>query len=320
MNNKFELLKNVDLFSNLNEKEISIIARYSDYYTYKKGEIIFREGDYADGLYIIEKGEILISKKKEGSTINVAEFIMGESFGELDLLENKPMTATAFAESACTLLIFPAKNIGFENVFSKEPRISAIILHELLAIIAGRIRSTNKLISKKSKWITNLKGRLYKDKLTGLFNRTYFEEELIVNLPKLGEKTSLVMVKPDKFKLINDNYGHEGGDRALQLISSSIESQLREDDIAVRYRGDEFAIILPDSDFDCALNFSNDIKTQIKKLNLDQITGGEPLSITASIGVATYPVHAKSGADLINTCFKKMFLAWESGGDRVIAL
>ncbi len=320
MNGKLGLFKNVSLFANLTERDLQTIAQYSDYYAYKKGDVIFKEGDYADGLYIIAKGEVLITKRRDNVTINVADFIKGESFGELDLLENKPMNASATAESDCSLLIFPTKDMGFENVLSKQPEISAHILHELLAIIANRIRNTNNLISKKSKWITELKGQLYRDKLTGLFNRTYFEEELIANIQKLGEKVSLVMVKPDKFKMINDNYGHEGGDRALQIISNCLESQLRENDIAVRYRGDEFAVILPSSDFNIALNYANDIKQFIKELNLDIVTGGEPLSITASIGTATYPVHAKTGMDLIKICFDKMFMAWESGGDRVISL
>ncbi len=317
---KFELLKSVNLFSNLNEKELSIVAENSGFYTFKKDEIIFSEGRPGDGLYIVEDGEIIIQKIKNGETINIAQFIKGESFGELDLLDNKPMTATAVSESDSTILIYPSKGQNFRDVLNSHPEISARILHELLAIIANRIRSTNRLLSEKSKWIEDLKKQLYNDKLTGLYNRTYLDEEFVARIGDMGKTVSLVMIKPDNFKFINDNYGHQGGDRALQLISSGIMAHLRDGDIAARYRGDEFAVILPDTGIGAAMKFSYDMLLLAKFVDFSEITGGRPLTITASVGIAVYPRCAQDAKTLIKICFDKMFEARESGGDRVMVV
>jgi diguanylate cyclase (GGDEF)-like protein len=136
----------------------------------------------------------------------------------------------------------------------------------------------------------------------------------------MGGKVSLVMIKPDNFKFINDNYGHQGGDKALQQMAYTIKSQLRENDMAVRYRGDEFAVIMPDSDIDAAMKFSNVIKSLISAMDFTEITAGKPLKITASIGIAVYPDHAEDSKNLVKICFDKMFEARESGGDRVLCV
>ena len=320
LKHKIELLKTVNIFSNLNENELSIVAENSGFYNFRKDEVIFNEGELGDGLYIIDDGEIIIQKKKNGETLNIAQFIKGESFGELDLLENKPMTATAIAEIDSTVLIYPAKGSNFSDVLKEHPEISARMLHELLAIIAGRIRNTNNLLSQKSKWIEDLKKQLYNDKLTGLNNRTYLDEEFSSHISEMGSQVSLVMIKPDNFKFINDNYGHQGGDKALQQISFAIKSQLRDNDIAVRYRGDEFAVILPDTKVDAAMFFSKKILSLVKSMDFTEITSGKSLTITASVGIALYPDHAKDSKSLVKICFDKMFEARESGGDRVMVV
>lgn len=320
LSKKLDLLKNVNIFSSLKGKELSIVAENSEFYDFGKGDVIFEEGNYSDGLYVIDDGEIVIQKKRNGENINIAQFIKGESFGELDLLENRPMSATAVAESDSRILVFPSRELKFEDVLNGYPAISAQILHELLAVIAGRIRKTNKLLTEKSKWIGELKSRLYNDKLTGLYNRTYLDEEFSAKIGDLGSRVSLVMIKPDNFKHINDKYGHEGGDRALQMIAYSIKSQLREDYIAARYRGDEFAVILPGDMMETVLNFADGIKFLMSILDFKEITGGEPLRMTASIGIAVYPDHAATAEELIKLCFDKMFEARETGGNRVLSV
>jgi diguanylate cyclase (GGDEF)-like protein len=320
ISHKIELLKTVSLFSNLNEKELSIVAGNSGFYNFKKDEILFNEGELGEGVYIIDDGEIIIQKKKNGETLNIAQFIKGESFGELDLLENKPMTATAIAETDSTILIYPSRGHNFRDVLREHPEISARMLHELLAIIAGRIRNTNKLLSEKSKWIEDLKKQLYNDKLTGLYNRTYLDEEFSSRINDMGSSVALVMIKPDNFKFINDNYGHQGGDKALQQISFGVRSLLRDVDIAVRYRGDEFAVILPDSKLYTAMKFSDKMLSLVKSMDFAEITGGKPLTITASAGIAIYPEHAHDSKNLVKICFDRMFEAREAGGDRVLVV
>ncbi len=316
---KINLLKGVSIFTSLDDKELDVVAGNSEFYSYRKGDVIFREGSYSDGLYVISEGEVLITKQRaDDETMNIAQFIPGESFGEMDLLENRVMSATAKAESDAVILVFPSRGTNFRDVLGRYPEISARILHELMAAIAGRIRSTNRLISEKSQWVDDLKQQLYSDKLTGLYNRTFLDEEFPRQVSEYGPVSSMVMIKPDTFKAINDNCGHEAGDKALKMIAYAIKSHVRDADIAVRFRGDEFAVVLPGAALDAAITCAEHLRTQLNNLNFDHITGGG-FSTTVSIGAAEYPNHGGDPKRLVETCFNRMFAARERGGNRIVS-
>lgn len=317
LSEKLDLLRGVSLFSTLEQRELEVVALNSEYCTYREGDVIFHEGSRGGGLYVISQGEVLITKKRaDGDTMGIAQFIQGESFGEMDLLENREMTASARAEKETKLLIFPSPGTRLQDVLDRHPDISARILHELMAVIAGRIRGTNRLISEKSQWVQDLKRQLYYDKLTGLYNRTFLEEEFPKQLADFGPETSVIMIKPDNFKTINDLFGHDAGDRALRLIAFSIKSQVRHTDIVVRYRGDEFAVIFPGTGFDKALVYAEHVRSLLSRLDYAHITG-DGFTTTVSIGLGTFPLHAVDPKELIVLCFNRMFSAREGGGDRV---
>lgn len=318
MQEKIELLKIVYLFSRLKKQELSVVARYSYYHNFNQGETIFSEGSHSEELYIIKKGEVLISKHRgDNEDIDIARFISGEIFGELDLLDNTPRTAVAVAEKDTTLLIFPKKGVRFKDILQKHPEIFARILHKLLAKIAGRIRTVNQHISEKTPLVQDLRRQLLKDKLTGLYNRAFLEEDFKALLPGYGVSTSLVMIKPDNFKYINDTFGHDVGDRVLKLMAAAVKSGLRGDDVALRYRGDEFAVILPDTGAKTASIIAEELRTKIYSLDVSRITGGRAFQVTASIGIAAYPVHADDTEALTEIALNKMFDARNSGGNLV---
>lgn len=318
MTDKLDLLRKVSLFANLEQRDLDVVAQNSELRRFLKGETIFREGNRGEGLYVIREGEVHVTRQRaENEIMNLAHFLPGESFGELDILEDRPLTATATAETDAVLLVFPPRGLRFQDVLIQHPEISARILHELLAFIAGRIRTTNRHLSEKSNWIEELKNQLYKDKLTALYNRTYLDEEFPKRIADYGPETSIVMIKPDNFKIINDSCGHEAGDAALKLIASSIRSQLDDRDIMVRYRGDEFALIAPGAGLDRALELAEQVRQLMKKISFEQITGGMPITVTASVGVAVYPHHTADPRELVSACFARMFRARENGGDRV---
>ncbi len=317
---KIQLLRNASLFSKLREAELEIVAAYSEYYDFKQGQTVFSEGSNAEVLYIIKEGEVFVSRENQSrGVIDLARYISNESFGELSLLTSKSRTATAIAEKDTTLLIFPMEGVNFKDVLEKHPEISARILHKFLAIIAGRIRNTNKLISEKTPWIRDLRRQLFSDKLTGLYNRTFIEEDFAAFLPQYGEFTSLIMLKPDNFKEINDNFGHDVGDKVLRLLAIFLQSILREDDMGVRYRGDEFAAILPNTNTEEALAIADDIRSTIMEMDISNATNGELDKISVSIGVSTYPFHASDNIMLADRAHEKMFEAREKGGNRVLS-
>ncbi|MFW6137732.1 MAG: diguanylate cyclase [Spirochaetota bacterium] len=319
MSTKIDLLKKVSLFSSLSRAQLQVIADLSRYYNFNKGDVIFENGGHREELFVIKKGEVLITRnEQQGKTSDIARFISGESFGEMELLDKEPTPTTAYAEKNTTLLIFPKKGTSLTEVMDRYPRIFAFVLHQLLAMIASRIRSTNRLISEKTPWVQDLRKQLLTDKLTAVYNRTYLEEDLPSILSKSDSNTGLIIIKPDNFKRINDNCGHQAGDRVLQLIAATIKSTLSEEHIPARFRGDEFAVILPDSRPGQALETADSLKKALTEMSIGDSTDGKITRMTFSMGISTYSRSFQTWENTMQDAFNKMWKAREEGGDRIV--
>ena len=128
------------------------------------------------------------------------------------------------------------------------------------------------------------------DSLTGIFNRRSFMEfskrEIYRVLRNTGYAVSLVMIDLDNFKAINDQYGHRLGDKALVTFTTTIQKQLREFDIFGRVGGEEFAILLADTDARTAIQITERLRTAVEALRI-QTGKNREVSITASFGVVS---------------------------------
>ena len=313
---KLALLSKAGLFSQLREAELRTLSRYSGYRTFAEGELIFPEGSHREELYLIKNGRVVIRRGGNGEGQDIARFVAGEVFGEMDLLDSAPRSASAFAEESTTLLVFP-NEVPFQELLEKHPYVFARILRKLLGEIAGRIRAIDRLVSEKSPWIEELKRQLLRDKLSGLYNRAFLEEEL-PRLLAAGRPVSLLVVKPDNFKTINDTCAHEAGDRTLVLIADALKSCLAEGDLGVRYRGDEYCAVLPGRPAPEAARLAECIRLAVGRVDVAQVTGGAVTSLPASVGVCTWPDSAADAKSLIAGGFERMLKARADGGNRVL--
>jgi diguanylate cyclase (GGDEF)-like protein len=318
MNQKIDLLRKVELFSTLKNEELDIVGRYSDYYSYQSGEIIFQEGKHNEELYIISDGEVLITKHLNGNRdMDLARFISGECFGEMNLFDSALRNTVARAERDTTLLLFPMKGMKFQEIIHEHPDVFAHILHKIIAGIAKRIRTANRLICEKEPWIQKLKSQIMKDELTGLHNRTYLAERLPTLCSPGRHRTCVLLLKPDQFKKINDVYGHEAGDRVLQLMAETLKSLVRKNDILIRFQGDEFLIVLPRTDDTRAFMIAEQCRKEIRAMDLTGIVE-EDFPFTASVGVAVHDGKAGHSDRIITAATEAMLRARKKGGDCVL--
>ncbi|MHB8454674.1 MAG: GGDEF domain-containing protein [Acidiferrobacterales bacterium] len=126
------------------------------------------------------------------------------------------------------------------------------------------------------------------DALTGVANRRFFERRLREELSlreRRRNSLAFLLVDLDHFKDLNDHYGHQAGDRALQQVAMTLSQGLRASDVLVRYGGEEFALLLPDTGLDKATEIAQRLRSQVAELAIDG-SPGEALKVTASIGVA----------------------------------
>jgi diguanylate cyclase len=125
-------------------------------------------------------------------------------------------------------------------------------------------------------------------------------------------------VKPDNFKAVNDTYGHEAGDKTLALLSEAVKSHIGEGDIGVRYRGDEYCVVLPGRDARAMAALAETMRAAVKSIDMRPVTGGAAFGLTGSVGISQHPAPAADAKDLVARAFEQMWQARNAGGDRLL--
>jgi diguanylate cyclase (GGDEF)-like protein len=157
------------------------------------------------------------------------------------------------------------------------------------------------------------------DALTELYNHREFYlrvKEEIERSQRYGHVFSILIVDLDNFKEINDTFGHQAGDKALQSIASLLIREARPVDAVARYGGDEFAIVLPETPFINALNMAERIRGAIASHTII-IYPGEKNHLTASIGVASYPEDGTVESEIVSVADQSLYAAKNGGRNRV---
>jgi diguanylate cyclase (GGDEF)-like protein len=164
-----------------------------------------------------------------------------------------------------------------------------------------------------------LRNQSIHDPLTGLFNRRYMEETLgreVLRSRRSGHPLGLLMVDVDGFKQQNDALGHHAGDAVLRELATVLQANLRKEDIACRYGGEEFVLVLPDASLDNAARRAEQLRLTVKQMRL--VRDSVPLRpITVSIGVAGFPEHGAEGEALLRAADEALYQAKREGRDRV---
>lgn len=159
------------------------------------------------------------------------------------------------------------------------------------------------------------------DPLTGLYNRRYLEETLereVARAVRAKQPISIVMLDIDDFKTLNDRYGHQAGDQLLCLLGDVLQARTRRDDIACRFGGDEFVVMLTGTPLEAAAERAEEWRRAIED---GQVLDAEhPLHTTLSAGIAGFPVHGPTGAELLRSADRALYQAKTEGRNRVVVL
>jgi diguanylate cyclase (GGDEF)-like protein len=196
---------------------------------------------------------------------------------------------------------------GVEGPLEEKQRVVLSVADQFALALANlRLRET-------------LRGLSIRDPLTGLFNRRYLEESLDRELRRAQRRSlpvAILMLDVDHFKRFNDTFGHEAGDLVLKEVATILRSNSRAEDIACRYGGEEFTLILPEMSLEHAKAKAQLINAAVRQLRVLQ--GQQALGpVTISVGVAIFPIDGSNGRDVLHAADAALYRAKQCGRDRV---
>jgi diguanylate cyclase (GGDEF)-like protein/PAS domain S-box-containing protein len=190
---------------------------------------------------------------------------------------------------------------------SKERLAVSVAEHVALALSSLRLRET-------------LHNQAIRDPLTGLFNRRYMEESLERELRRSIRKKStvgIIMLDLDHFKRFNDTFGHDLGDTILSAFGDFLQRHIRSEDLACRYGGEEFTLILPEATLQETYERAEQVRRQIKFVDV-QHNGRSFGNLSISCGVAVFPEHGSSAETILRAADAALYRAKAEGRDRVV--
>lgn len=167
-----------------------------------------------------------------------------------------------------------------------------------------------------AQYVERIRHLSYLDGLTGIFNRRFFEMRITEEMERARRSRSgmaLVITDIDQFKKINDEFGHLLGDEVLRQVSSLFHQQLRKIDVVCRYGGEEFAVLLSNTNAEHALGVAEKLRRMVESWNFP----GVPRTVTISAGIAIFPEHGANRDELVQAADVGLYSAKQSGRNRV---
>jgi diguanylate cyclase (GGDEF)-like protein len=182
-----------------------------------------------------------------------------------------------------------------------------LLLRTLADLISGALHNARTLQEAQEQAIT--------DGLTGVKTHRYLMEALSTEwrrATRMGRQFALLLLDLDRFKFVNDHYGHLEGDVVLRRVGRLLEEHCRRSDVVARYGGDEFVILMVETDIDPARQLANKVRGMLASDPLLRQRG-----ITASFGIAAFPVHGSTPEELLERADAAMYLSKRRGGNAV---
>lgn len=310
------LLEKSEFFSRLLRDDLYWLASRSTVGAYADGAELFKAGEHASRLYIIRAGAVVVSRAVDGRSEEMARFVGGDVLGDFDFARGAAYDAAAACAGPAEILSFPGQGWTFADLVRERPDVAARILLRSVAMISSRVRSTQLLISQNAPWVRELRRQMYTDAATGLWSRSYLDEEI----PRLVKPhAAFILIKPDRFKELCDTWGHAAGDAAMERLAAALkaEARRRRDSWAIRLKSNETAFVASACRPDEAEAIAATLARAVEGLDLSEATGGSRFRFTASIAIGIWPQDCDEPRSLVEFTYGVLMKAWKDGGNRI---
>jgi diguanylate cyclase (GGDEF)-like protein len=306
----FETLCRSRLFRNVPPGVAARVAAGSATRDLAAGEVLIEVGQRNESVYILLDGELAVLVAPDGPPhILLAP---GEIVGEVSVLDREAASATVRASRPSLVLEIDAEQLW--ALVDRAPEVARNLLH----LLSGRIRHDDEVLAETARLRRHFEQAATVDGLTGLRNRRWLDDAFARQLARtvrVGEPASLLMIDIDRFKELNDRFGHLAGDAVLCRVAQSLAKNLRPRDLLARYGGEEFAVLLPETDSDEAFVIAERLRTAAEGGG-DELGGERLPAATVSAGVATAHLSDSLPA-LLSLADEALYRAKERGRNRV---
>ncbi len=277
------LLGRLQLFRNVEIESISDRIAACGFRQLQKGDLLLSPKQENDSVYLVISGRLEVYLDlQEDSPLTVVE--PGECVGEMSIIEGKNPSAYVIASEASEIMEIPQQVLW--GMIDDSHQITRNMLH----IMSLKVRLSNVVISDSLDTQKEYMRNATIDALTGVHNRRWMEsmfEQELVHAKRDNRALGLIMVDVDNFKQYNDRFGHLQGDQVLVSVAKTLRSYLRPNDMLARFGGEEFAIMLPETTLEEALELAEVLRQQVEECEIRQKSGEELPGVTISSGVTS---------------------------------
>ncbi len=278
----------------------------------EQGESVISQGQINHRCYFILSGSLRIHLDTLDSP-PLSVLYPGESVGEISLLDGESASAHVICHESCELLALPGEIFwALINAFHDFSR-------NLLFLTIRRLRYSNVSISVSFKKQREYQLTATIDELTGLYNRRWLKNMLDRQMRRSGyngDPLTILMIDVDHFKKFNDCHGHHAGDLVLRLVARTMINSVRPTDLVTRYGGEEFMVILPNTDRVGARVVAERLCHEMAAMTMTTKEGAALSRVTVSIGVALMRKGEKM-EEFIRRADESLYLAKDNGRNRV---
>ena len=317
------VLKKSPLLKDLSKLELQAVMAFMEPRSKKDNETIFNEGDAGAEMFIAISGKAdAWVNQADGTQQRMFELGTGDFFGEMSIIANETRSATLTAKGDLELLVLHGSD--FYRIVFEYPMIGMKILKAIKDVQNSWLEQTSLHLGDIMRWGETARRRAISDELTGLYNRRFLDESANERFDKgVGLRSlSFLMLDLDKIHEVNSAHGMKAGDLVFIATAGVLRSATRNGDICARLSGDEFAILLPDTETDEAFDIAEKIRRTLaaQKITVPKTPTGigeTKITVCTSVGIATAPIHTDCWEGLQLAADSALRRSKEKGRNRV---
>jgi len=322
------------LFSGLSEDERNAVLEHIEIVKYKKGDILFSPGEKAEHIYFLQKGQVRILRPSEdGSEDEIALFAHNDVIGDFDFARGADYDVRAVAVEDSSIVVFPACGINMGDLALEMPQTISKILLNSASIVISRIKETRNLVIDRVSWVNELQRQVHEDPGTGLWKQSFLNEDInrILESP-----SALIMLKPDRFKILVDSLGHEAGDVGMVKIAAILKdiTRMHGRGWAMRFRSNETGILIPGCDEVLGESIANSLYSEIAgippvplspsgRMSEGKTTEGETdvlkiYEFSGTVAWGIWPQDEYTWEVFFGGVYDLLMESWREGGNRTV--